>query len=259
MTPIRKGLNPVKIPFPIKVSDPILASWCHEVRNAIQRIEGRIPTVANRPKSSATASHPYKIYAAKEGAACRVHVWRGACTANLWAWDSSDVYGHTNELTPGIGGGAMVSESVPIGDAAAGYLTLTASTTYGIWLTVGAINNFPAASIYDPITGLFPDNLTVHFQTFYFGTAAIHANSTNINASDSPAMSGVTTVDTKNLAIYLGKVVVDADGNGVVTQYRKSDAEVHAPLLTAPITVSTDTSGGDNTIIGGSDGGAYLP
>ena len=95
--------------------------------------------------------------------------------------------------------------------------------------------------------------------SFYFGTAAIHANSTNINASDSPAMSGVTTVDTKNLAIYLGKVVVDADGNGVVTQYRKSDAEVHAPLLTAPITVSTDTSGGANTITGGSDGGAYLP
>ena len=54
MTPIRKGLNPVKIPFPIKVSDRTLASWCHEVRTALQQIEGRIPTVSNRPPSSAS-------------------------------------------------------------------------------------------------------------------------------------------------------------------------------------------------------------
>lgn len=153
----------------------------------------------------------------------------------------------------------MVSETIPIGNVAAGYLTLTASTTHGVWLMVGALNNFPSASIYNPISGLFPDDLTVHFQTFNFGTAAIHANSTNTDADDSAAMSAVSTVDTKNLAIYLGKVAVDADGNAVVTQYRKSDADVHAPLLTAPVVVSTDTSGGANTIVGGTDGGAYLP
>lgn len=256
MRPIRKGLNPVKLPFPLKTNHAIFASWCNEVRTCLQQLRDRIPTAAGAPPPGSRAPHPFRIFAAEEAGSCRVHVWRGACTAHLWAWDSTDVYGQTNELTPGIGSGSMISETIPIGNLAAGYLTLSASTTYGIWLMVGALNNFPAASIYNPITGLFPDDLTVHFQTFNFGAAGIYANSTNVDPADSLAMSAVSTTDTKNLAIYLGKVVVDADGNGVVTQYRKTDAEVHAPLLTCPIAISTDAS---QTLSVGSDGAAYLP
>jgi len=245
MRPARKGEAPT-------------VEWAQWVEKSLRRLIDE-PPFTQRPITGGSDLHPWRIFAAKNGSSCRVHVWRGACTAHLWAWNDTDVYGETLEITAGIGAGAMISESVPIGNVSAGYLTLSASTTYGIWLMVGAYNNFPAASVFNPISGLFPDGLTVHFQTFTFGTAAIHANSTNIDHDDSLAMSGVSTVETKNLAIYLGKVVVDADGNGVVTQYRKSDADVHAPLLTAPVVVSTDTSGGANTIGTGSDGGAYLP
>jgi len=44
MRPIRRGMNPVKIPFPIKSSDPTLAAWCNEVRTAILNLEARSPT-----------------------------------------------------------------------------------------------------------------------------------------------------------------------------------------------------------------------
>lgn len=60
MTPIRKGLNPVKIPFPIKSTDPTFAAWCNEVRTAIRQLEARVPT-ANIGRT-ATAALQFKIY-----------------------------------------------------------------------------------------------------------------------------------------------------------------------------------------------------
>lgn len=57
MTPIRKGANPVKIPFPIKVSDRTFASWCNEVRTAIQQLEARVPT-ANIGRGASSTSRP---------------------------------------------------------------------------------------------------------------------------------------------------------------------------------------------------------
>jgi hypothetical protein len=60
MTPIRKGSNPVKVPFPIKSKDPTFAAWCNEVRTAIRQLEGRIPT-ANIGKS-VSSSLQFKIY-----------------------------------------------------------------------------------------------------------------------------------------------------------------------------------------------------
>jgi hypothetical protein len=60
MTPIRKGSNPVKVPFPIKSKDPTFAAWCNEVRTAIRQLEGRIPT-ANIEKS-VSSSLQFKIY-----------------------------------------------------------------------------------------------------------------------------------------------------------------------------------------------------
>lgn len=44
MTPIRKGSNPVKIPFAIKSSDRTFAAWANETRTAIQQLEARMPT-----------------------------------------------------------------------------------------------------------------------------------------------------------------------------------------------------------------------
>lgn len=58
MTPIRKGANPVKIPFPIKTTDRVLAAWCNEVRTALQQIEARQPTANVGRGASAGGGRP---------------------------------------------------------------------------------------------------------------------------------------------------------------------------------------------------------
>lgn len=45
MRPIRKGGNPVKLPFALKTNNSILAAWCSEVRTCLQQLRDRIPTV----------------------------------------------------------------------------------------------------------------------------------------------------------------------------------------------------------------------
>ena len=57
MTPIRKGSNPVKIPFAIKSRDPTFAAWANETRTAIKQLEARMPT-ANVGRGPAGGSKP---------------------------------------------------------------------------------------------------------------------------------------------------------------------------------------------------------
>lgn len=58
MTPIRKGSNPVKIPFAIKSSDRTFAAWANEVREFARQIEARIPTANVGRGASAAGSKP---------------------------------------------------------------------------------------------------------------------------------------------------------------------------------------------------------
>ena len=113
MTPIRKGLNPVKIPFPIKVSDRTLASWCHEVRTALQQIEGRIPTVANRPKSS--ASRP-PLWTAISQVPADPETYQVTVTLGYLTYQnagaSEATQGVTGYITPKINGVALDSDDV---------------------------------------------------------------------------------------------------------------------------------------------------
>jgi hypothetical protein len=63
MNIIRKGSNPVKIPFQIKSTDPTLAAWCNEVRTAIRQLESRMPTM---PQGKATRQPiQFKVYAVR--------------------------------------------------------------------------------------------------------------------------------------------------------------------------------------------------
>jgi len=58
MTPIRKGANPVKIPFAIKSTDRIFAAWANETRTAIRQLEARIPTANLGWRAGGGASAP---------------------------------------------------------------------------------------------------------------------------------------------------------------------------------------------------------
>jgi len=58
MTPIRKGANPVKIPFAIKSTDRTFAAWANETRTAIRQLEARIPTANLGGRAGGGASAP---------------------------------------------------------------------------------------------------------------------------------------------------------------------------------------------------------
>ena len=58
MTPIRKGSNPVKIPFAIRSTDKTFAAWANETRTAIQQLEARMPT-ANVGRGPAGSKPPF--------------------------------------------------------------------------------------------------------------------------------------------------------------------------------------------------------
>jgi len=61
MKPIRKGITPVKIPFPIKSTDRVLASWCSEVRTALQQIVGRVPTVQGTRRQGGVSGGTFNV------------------------------------------------------------------------------------------------------------------------------------------------------------------------------------------------------
>lgn len=58
MTPIRKGSNPVKIPFAIKSNDRTFAAWANEVRNYCIQASARIPT-ANAGRGASGVKPPF--------------------------------------------------------------------------------------------------------------------------------------------------------------------------------------------------------
>jgi hypothetical protein len=77
MTPIRKGANPVKIPFQIKTTDRTLAAWCNEVRTALQQLEARQPTANVGRGGSAGSALQFKISIRKDGETWKAKVRPG--------------------------------------------------------------------------------------------------------------------------------------------------------------------------------------
>lgn len=229
-------------------------SWGPRIREPQETIQ-----IHRRGATVGSTNHPFQLFPVNDSG-CKLYVWRGAVTVNGWAWSDTEVWGVTVEKTAEIGGASMLGPGIAIGDVNAGYLSLTASTTYGVWMMVEAFKDSWTISPFNPIPGLFPDAASVHFQSWFYGGATIVASSTNTDELDAAAQ-GVDYPSTGlyALAFFLGQVVVDSGGNASFTEYRKSDITITAPLLSSPVIVSTDTSSGANTIVPGVDGGAYLP
>ena len=110
MTPIRKGSNPVKIPFPIKVSDKTLAAWCNEVRNSLIQLEGRIPTANIGRASGGAGSLQFKVSIRLDGADYKVKVRPGYVrTINPDSAASEPV----KDWMPTMGGTALDDATTP--------------------------------------------------------------------------------------------------------------------------------------------------
>lgn len=112
MTPIRKGSNPVKIPFAIKSSDKTFAAWANETRTAIQQLEARMPT-ANVGRGPTAGNKPpfWTTISQVEGsdpATYEVSVKLGYLSyqSNTPAAQASEL-GTTGWIVPTIGGVSM--------------------------------------------------------------------------------------------------------------------------------------------------------
>ena len=68
MRPIRKGINPVKLPFALKSTEPVLAAWCNEVRTCLQQLRDRIPTAPGGMAASGGSPLQFRVSIRLDGA-----------------------------------------------------------------------------------------------------------------------------------------------------------------------------------------------
>jgi len=109
MTPIRKGSNPVKIPFAIKSNDRTFAAWANEVVTAIRQLEARVPT-ANVGRGSAATSSQFKVSIRLDGATYKVKVRPGYVrTINPDSAATEPV----KDWMPTMGGTALDDDTAP--------------------------------------------------------------------------------------------------------------------------------------------------
>jgi hypothetical protein len=250
MKPIRKGANPVKIPFQIKSTDPTLAAWCNEVRTAIRQLESRIPTAnIGKPSQGARYVHPWKLLPINDAGTAKLYVARGMLTVHDYYVDASDVlqpFTHEREdLVLLDGTGPLVGPSNSIGGTA-GYFTLDDSETYGVWLICYAVASTAAGK---PL-GYSTDGTVGWIK---YEPQEIIASTDYTTQSDADTMTAAGGTYEGRIVFGLGQVVTDADGNSTVTQWRRSDAQTQAAMYFVPVIVSADDP---NSIGVGSDGGA---
>ena len=116
MTPIRKGSNPVKIPFAIRSTDKTFAAWANETRTAIQQLEARMPTV-NVGRGPAGSKPPFWATISRvpdsDPAEYQVFVTIGYLSyqSNTPAAQASEL-GTTGWIIPTIAGVSMESADV---------------------------------------------------------------------------------------------------------------------------------------------------
>jgi hypothetical protein len=243
MTPIRKGLNPVKLPFPIRSTDPTLAAWCSEVRTAIQQLESRIPTANIGRPSSGSYVYPWKITTSIVGEELRLKVAYGAVTSMRLVPNIQPIMVSLESLfnssTPTYLTGDPYN---PTGTE--GYSVLSTSTIYGVWVKVG---RFPTESQEgfggDDYDGLSSEPLV--------GLVSILVTSSFPDFDDQP------TYDEDYAFIHVGTVTVDGSLGATIVQRLRSD--IFLPIVTYPygINFPVIVSADDPNSIGvGSDGGA---
>lgn len=213
--------------------------------------------------------HPWKLDPSYDTGSSqhRLKVHYGRVTAAVWQNNgaSATTLGST-EVSAGYDTGTGVSGKLVGDDFSAsgeGYLVLSASTTYGIWLLV------PVSAATDLVKPASSGEYRTVSAYQNSSAATIVADSTNTLASDAATKSTGGVVP-----VYLGQVTTGGDGTATTKQYRRSDVVVWTTMAPTglvssdvpnDLVVGTDgalsvvvvSEDADNDISAGSDGGAY--
>ena len=239
---VNNGENQITLPDLVKVGDSISARWANSLRDCVQKLRDRTPTII--PQTRITKStHPFKIVATTEESELRIYVCFGVVTYMIWNTDEQPIYKDGQVYfaqTPGL----TYLKNDPFYTTPIGYFVGAVSTSYGVWLKVarnaaGSLNS-PAGSA-EPYT-------TVDYSSFTTGSEILVTSS----FTDPTA---TPTYDDDFAHIYLGKVTYDSVGAPTVIQFRRSD--VITSLAAWPTNFTIVSADAGNQISTGTDGGAY--
>ena len=238
---IRKGLNPVKLPFALKTNHPILASWANEVRTSIQQLRDRIPTVGgSMPSNGGAGSHPFKLRVSSGdlsvdfGIVYASTVDNDSSTKPFLSFTPMDINIGAGELRNNPSGGTV------------GVIALSNSTTYGVWIELSW--SFPGD--FDTSAGFSGEIVEWELATFSVAGEIVVSSTHNTVGST----SSIQNANALKSYIFIGRIVVDGSGGVTISQHLKSDLILPGISLPTKI-VSTDAP---NEIYIGTDGGLIV-
>lgn len=242
MRPARKGLQPVKLPFAIRTSDKVLASWFNEARTCLQQLRDRIPTVGgNGGLDGDLGGHPFKIRVS--GGALSVDF--GMLYASR-IFDDTDTKPYQCPEPLGIIVNGSGLRNLP-SSGSYGTITLAASTTYGVWIEL----LWSITGNYDKTAGISGDFTNWTHQSFSLGGEVI----VSTTHTSSGGAQGLMAAASQKSYLFVGSVTTDGSGGATIAQYLRSDLVLPAVALPNRI-MSTDAL---NQIVIGTDGALFVP
>lgn len=166
--------------------------------------------------------HPFQIFLQETATELRLLVNVGRAVTNSWQVIAGNTVPNIIDVPCQFsGGGELANDPFGIYGGNVGYSVLAASTTYGVWLVGGN-------------GGGGGDSNTLEYQSiqgYAWASLSVHVSSDYTLPSQAADVSEDVGGSVACAAIFLGKVVVDADKQGIITQYRRSDLVLPAPAL----------------------------
>lgn len=239
---IRNGDTPIQLPDIVKVGDPITARWANGIRTAVQRLRDRTPVATFGRQMQYV--HPFKIIVTLESGELRLYVNYGqVLQTHLRSWANpfvtADAQSQQQEVL--INSGALLNH--PDGTTP-GYIVLSASTTYGIWLR-GSYSDLGSSNDYFGTTTQGYGYITVDSYSVFFDE--VIAESSYTTPASKP--------DNGEIWLFLGSVDVDADFHAEIIQWWESD--ILCPSFNMPRIEASSDAGNSFGI--GTDGKLYVP
>jgi hypothetical protein len=238
---------PIVVPAVKKRGDAITAEWANQLRDAVVRLKNR-GTIDRVSPSGKGYVHPYKIFVNYDGSAYSMQMQIGRFTTMKLINVSSNfaLISADQALAYDSSAGAFRGDDFDTNTL--GEMALSASTTYGVWVTSGVAKSPGYGSTqddYDKVDDYRAGGATVRISSTYtaYTDAATYA---------STLMGGLVVGEA---VFYIGQIETGSAGESTVKQWRKSDITFGNIAIPDDLHfVSTDL---DNSITPGSDNGAY--
>jgi hypothetical protein len=238
---------PIVLPPVARRDQPITAEWANQVRTAIDRLKTR-GTIDNVQTQSGGYVHPYKIFVNYDGSDYTMQMQIGRFTTMKLIQVSSNfaLISADQELAYDSSAGAFRGDDFDTNTL--GEMALSASTTYGVWVTSGVTESLGYGSRqtdYDKLDDYRAGGATVRISSTYtlYSDAATYA------------ATFVTGLSRGQAVFYIGQIETGSAGESTVKQWRKSDITFGNIAIPDDLHfVSTDAN---NSITVGSDKGAY--